>query len=44
MSKKYHNKVWNDIKEYGTSYAESLFLSLEERAKNIKKEVVTDDW
>ena len=44
MSKKYHNKVWNDIKEYGTSYAENLFLSLEERAKNIKKEVVTDDW
>ena len=43
MSKKYHNKVWNDIKEYSTSYAESLFLSLEERAKNIKEEV-TDDW
>ena len=44
MSKKYHNKVWNDIKEYSTAYAESLFLSLEKRAKNIKKEEVTDDW
>lgn len=43
MIKKYHNKVWDDIKAVVEIYSEGIFASLENKTKNIKSEN-NDDW
>jgi hypothetical protein len=44
MSKKYHNKVWTDIKTKVESYSNSIMVSLEKKTSEVKSEKVNDDW
>lgn len=44
MSKRYHNKTWNDIKIKAEEYSNGIFLSLDKKTKNVKTETDEDDW
>lgn len=44
MSKKYQNNVWAGIKVKAEQYSNEIFMSLENKTKDIKIEKVSSNW
>jgi hypothetical protein len=44
IQKNYDNKVWNDIKAKSEEYSKTIFTSLENRTKDLKKASDSSNW
>ena len=44
MSKKYHNRVWRDIKIKAQIYSNKIFKSLENKVNESKTNLIDDNW
>lgn len=44
MTKKYQNNVWNGLKDKAEKFSNEIFMSLENKTKDIKIEKAGSDW